>query len=223
MGNFIVLLVAGLAIFVFLKKDTSKSSDNKRYLKSMAKFLGQGKTAQSDDPYPQRIDFMYEGNRFIFEHIEESVSGGKTLHRACLKAETPLPLTLNFTERSRQSMRVSLESLLDVANPYAAGQIPVPKSLGEFELSTNDRLKTVELLNDEKILKIFESFKNRDAVGHPIMSLEIVEGFVILHFHPPGGLKPGLLNLQLNVSSIEDYLRKLLPLITKLKEMKERS
>ena len=223
MGNFIVLLIAILLVFIFVKKDTSKSADAKRYLKAMAKFLGQGKTAQSDDPYPQRIDFVYEGNRYIFEHIEESVSGGKTRHRACLKAETPLSLTLNFNERSRQSIRVSLDSLLDVSNPHALAHIPLPKRLSEFELSTNDRLKAIELMSDDKILKIFENFKNRDAVGHPVMSLEIVEGYVLLHFHPPGGLKPGLLNLQLNVSSIEEYIRKILPLVEKLKEMKGRA
>ncbi|MFA5261908.1 MAG: hypothetical protein WC450_11835 [Candidatus Omnitrophota bacterium] len=223
MNNLIVLLIVGLVIFIYIKKDTSKSVDAKKYLKAMAKFLGQGKAVQSDEPYPQRIDFMYEGKPFIFEHVEESVSGGKKRHRAFLKAETPLPLTLDFTERSRTSIRVSLDSMLDVANPQTLAHIPLPKGLSDFVLSTNDRLKAIELLSDEKILKIFESFKNRDSVGHPVMSLEIVEGFVILHFHPPGGLKPSLLNLQLNVSSIEEYIKKILPLIVKMTEMKGRA
>ncbi|HOY08780.1 MAG TPA: hypothetical protein PLB05_01750 [Candidatus Omnitrophota bacterium] len=223
MNNFIVLGIIGLVILIFVKKDTSKSADAKKYLKAMAKFLGQGQDLQGDDPCPQRIDFMYAGKPFVFEHIEESVSGGKKRHRACLKGETPLPLTLNFSERSRTSIRVSLDSLLDVTNPQALTHIPLPKGLGDFELITNDRLKAIELLSDERILKTFEAFKNRDAVGHPVMSLEIVEGFVILHFHPPGGLKPSLLNLQLNVSSIEEYIKKILPLILKMTEMKGRA
>jgi len=224
MNNLIVLGIIGLVIFIFIKKDTSKSNNAKKYLKSMAKFLGQGKELQGDDAYPQRIDFIYEGKPFVFEHIEETVSGGKRIHRACLKAQTPLPLTLNFTERSRQSMRASLDSLLDVANPQALARIPLPKGLSDFELSANDGLKAVEVLSDDKIQKIFESFKNRDSVGHPVMSLEVVEGFVILQFHPPGGgLKPSLLNLQLNVSSIEEYIKKILPLIVKLTEMKART
>ena len=222
MGNLIVLVVVGVVVFALFKKDSGESKNAKQYLKAMAKFLGQGQAVQPDVPSPQRIDFMYEGNRFIFEHIEEPVSGGKVVHRACLKGESPFPLTMGFTERTRQSIRVNLETLMDLSNPYVSGQIPVPKSLNEFEISTNDRRKAVDLLSDEKIVKIFESFKNRDAVGHPVMSIEIVEGFVILHFHPPGGLQPSLLNLQLNVSSIQDYIRKMLPLLEKLKVMKEK-
>ncbi len=219
MGNFIFLLIIGLVAFIFIKKDVNKPSTAKRYMKAMAKFLGYKNPEGDKDALPNRIEFTYEGHPFVYEHIEESVSRGKVLHRGCLKAKTSLNLTINFTERSRQSIRVNLDTLLDASTPSTPGQIPLPKIFEDFELITNDRIKAIELFSDNQMLKMFQKFKNRDSVGHPVMSLEIVEGFVVLHFHPPGGLKPSLMNLQLNVTSIEEYIRTILPLVKKLNDM----
>ncbi len=179
------------------------------------------KSQQYDNSY--KINFSYKEKTFCFEDIEEQGFGRHT-YKGYLKALTPGKLTLSFTEQSRSGMRSHVSFLSEIAagGSQDKGRVDLPKALKEFQVYTNDPENANKLLADANIVKVFAHFKNMDPRGHPVMSLEIIEGVVTLKFHPEENLTPNLSGLKSNVSSIEGYLDALLPLVDKVEGFKNR-
>ena len=219
MVNIVVVLVVALAVFLFVRKDGEGKTDQKKYLRSLARYLRVEMPA-GDDEEISRIQFDYKGQTFLYEHLEDAGLHGRVSHRAVLKGRTPTDLTLGLSERVRKTLRSSSnETLQDVVdNPWGGvfEQVPLPKALQDFVVHTNQYAKAAQLLSDEQVLNIFLKFKYRDSVGHPRMPLEIIGGEVVLHFAPAGEPSPNVTNIQYNVGSIEDYASQLLPLLEKL-------
>ena len=219
MANIVVVLVVALAVFLFVRKDGGRKTDQKKYLRALARYL-RVEIADGEEEV-SRIQFDYKGQTFLYEHLEDAGMHGRISHRAVLKGRTPSDLTLGFSERVRKTLRSSSnETLQDVVdNPWGgtADQVPLPKALQDFEVHTNQAVKAAQLLADEQILGVFLKFKYRDSVGHPRMPLEIIGGEVVLHFAPAGEPSPNVTNIQYNVGSIEDYASQLLPLLEKLR------
>ncbi len=219
MAPLIILLIVGLivAIGFFSRESPYNENLRKKYLEAMADFL-EGrleKLQRYDNSY--KISFFYKEKAFCFEDIEEPGFGRHT-YKGYLKAPTPARLTLSFTEQSRSGMRSQISSLSEIAagGSQDKGRVDLPKALKEFQVYTNDPENANKLLADAGIVKVFAHFKNMDPRGHPVMSLEIIEGVVTLKFHPAEDLTPNLSGLKSNVSSIEGYLDELIPLIDKI-------
>ena len=223
MTNIIILVVILVVAFIFLSRDFGGKKDHKKYLFALARFLGYTVKPEQGQ-YPESIPFEYKGHHFSYEHIEEVSLDGQVLHRAILKSETEDSLTLSFTERSSGTiLRTNVDTLSDMMqNPWgleAAGS-RVPAGFEEFVLFTNQQDKAADVLADDKCLKIFAKWKNKDTVGHPVMPLEILEGNIVLHLSPPGGRSPCVQDLQIQPGVIQEYAEILIPLVDKLKEFK---
>jgi hypothetical protein len=143
--------------------------------------------------------------------LEEKGFQGQIFRRGILRVKIAVDLTIGFSESDAGTVKENVGSFSDITNPWAqnVGKLIVPLELSRFKIFTNNNQLVTVLFTDEQVLKIFERFKNMDDRGHPVMSLEAAEGFVSLKFHLRGGLKPSLLILYDNVSSIEENLERL--------------
>jgi hypothetical protein len=224
--NVVIVVVLGLIVAVafFNKEIFSMKPKGHVYMDKLANYLGVKVETIQDWCHIRRVSFNYKGQAFIYEHQEESGSTDAGPGQGCLKVQTKDDLTLLFSEQKRTTLKSSVISLEDIAkNPWGgdSDKVSLPQSLQEFALTTNNNRKARELLSDEKIVRIFCKFKNRDNRGKPMMSLEITGGEVILHFHAIGSWAPCLLDLQTNVSAIEDFAERLLPVVDKINQLKE--
>ncbi len=215
-----ILLTGGLVYFM-IRSSTGEKKQRNDYLQAMAHFF-EGELipiAEHDNSF--RINFKYRGYECLYEEIELSgLRPGTTSHLGFLKVKTPGRLNLTFSERARTQIRSNAQTLDDVSNARwgtFVGQVRLPKALEEFHAYTNNPQWANNFFNDPKMLKLFTSYKNRDSRGHPLMSLQIVDGVISLEFHSIGGLKPSLLILEYNVTAAEAYLQELIVLAEALK------
>lgn len=208
-----VLVVLVLAMLYLLRVPTSAVQRSK-YLQAMAHFFEGQLLPIDESENSYRINFKYRGYECLYEDIELSgLRSGSSTYLGSLKVKTSSSLSLTFTERSRTQIRSTVQSLDEIANSRwgtIEGQVRLPKVLEEFHAYSNNVPWATEFFNDSKILKLFYSYKNRDSRGHPLMSLQIIDGVVGLEFHSSGDLKPSILVLEHNVTAAESYLQELI-------------
>jgi hypothetical protein len=193
----------------------------KKYLTDMADLLEGKLTCQEGEDSVYSIVFLYEGQSFTYQDVEEQGFNNCKIYKGLLRASSGYPLTVTFTEKPRSAVVNLVASVKDLANPWMdySETVKLDKPLNVFSIYTNNTKKTNELFDDEDVFKVFASFKSQDFRGHPMMALEIVEGELVLKFNPPGEMKPSLLDLQHNVSSIDVYLKRMSKVVDKLKKM----
>lgn len=188
---------------------TQNKNNRDKTLQELADLL-EGKLEPMEGfPNSFKIEFTYNGKPFVYEDIED-VLGNQPHYRGFLKYKTSTNLVLSFTEKSRTQMRSNVQSLQDVvSNPWGINQVNdlvSPPDLKEFTIFTNKTPQANTLLAHEGVVKVFARYKNVDVRGHPVMSLEIVEGVLLLRFHSSPELKPNLFDLRNNAASIEPHL-----------------
>lgn len=212
------VLIFAVAVFLFAGKNPERKRLNA--LNALAHLLESSVQEMEGQENSFKIPFNYKGKEFVFEDIEEAGFHMQAFNRALLKLKTPVNLTIGFSERDLATVKDNLSSIEELRNPWMqnVGKVIVPKELIRFNISTNNHQLTSALLADTVVLKTFEKYKDTDSRGHPVMSLEVVEGFVILKLHTVGGIRPSLLNLYNNVSVIEQYLERLLTIGNKIEE-----
>ena len=220
----ILILVILLALIIYFTMNTPIGTKQRtKYLETMA-HLFESKLEPvlgADNSY--RITFNYRGYECAYEEIEVQTSKAIS-HCGFLKARVPSRLSLSFTERARTQIRSNVQSLEDVATSMwgtSAEKVSLPKNLQDFHVYTNSATIANKLLKDEKVIKIFTAYRNQDSRGHPVMSLEIVDGVISLEFHAPGELKPSIIDLQHNVTAAETYLQELLVIAEVLKTVEK--
>jgi len=223
MNPLIVFLIVGMVVaIIYLGSGSAhKRPSRKKFLEKMVSFL-EGRLEDLEQYKNSfKIVFDYKGQTFWFEDIEEQGFHGENTYKAFLKAKTSSPLTICLTERSRSSVRPNVENIQDISNRWAQdrAEVGLPKELEEFSIYTNHPSQTRALLSDEKIAKIFSAFKNRGSRGYPSMSLEVMDGTVVVAYHTQDDLLPSLLDLQQNISSIEKYLDMMLKVTEKIKTL----
>ena len=218
----VVVLMIGAIIYLSSGGLGGKRDKRKSYLEEMVKFLEAPLEKIEGEENSYCIKFQYKGREFIYEDIEEA-GFKKSVFCGVLRAKTPFDLNLALTERGRPSMREGITSIQDVTSPWLqnVGKVLTPPELKEFSVFTNNMKAANALLSDGQILKILLRYKNIDSRGHPVMSLEFINGMMALRFHSTGGLVPSLFDLQGNASSIEDYLNKFLVILDKLQKLKD--
>ena len=222
----VVLLVIGIvgAIIFLSRKGVTNKRTREEYLRELADFLEAKVENLSEQENSYKIEFVYQNQPFVYEDIEDV--GFKEVHyKAFLKGKTESSLNLSFIERARDAIRSDVQSFAEIASsPWGrtSGEVQVPKALKEFSVLTNHPGKANELLGDEQVVGVFSRFKSVGLRGHPVMSLEIQGGVVLLRFHPPGGLRPSIFNVQSNVTSIENYMNKLIIVMDKIKQNEDK-
>jgi len=210
---FLVVILLGVGYTVY--KKLAEKSDRKHYLGKLAYFFEGEMQSIPDNDHSKRVAFQYEGYECSFEDIEvPGLQKGAPLNIAYLKVKAKSNLSVIFSERARTQIRSNAQSLEQVALSRwgdTRAAVELPESLEDFHLYTNDPERATKFINNPRIIKIIEDYKNRDSRGHPLISLQVSDGAVVLEFHAPGGgLRPSILELQSNVTALEDYLRELI-------------
>jgi len=95
-------------------------------------------------------------------------------------------------------------------------RVKVPKQLKDFNIYASNVAVANKILDNSKIISIFSSFKNQNRLGHPVLSLRITDGLIVLEFSSVVTYKPSLNDLHDNPTSIETYLDKLLVIAKEL-------
>jgi hypothetical protein len=216
---FLLFLCLGGIMFVTYRSPV-KTRTRDEFLNDLCLYLKGELVPVANSENSFHLNFQYEGLDFVYEDIEGAGFYNK-IYSAYLRVKTKSSLTLIFQEPTRQkliSKEVQLASnIIDDGSTQARVKIDIPKSLKGFAVRTNDPLKTNRLLGDAKIADIFNDFQSFDSVGHPFMALSIVEGEVMLEFHPSGTFNPRPLYLQKNIKTLDDYLSKMAFIVEKIK------
>ncbi|MFA5088150.1 MAG: hypothetical protein WC552_03845 [Candidatus Omnitrophota bacterium] len=212
MNWFVIAIIAVVIVIVLLSRKTSSDKERREdYLQEMKSFLDGPLEALAGYENSYRIPFLYKGRAFEFLDIEEP--GFKSLERkAFLKIKTSVDLTINMTERARDTVRSGIVQVSELSNRIN-NVVETPEKLKRFEISTNNINKVNELFANDKIVDIFGKFMSIDRRGQPIMALKIQDGVITLEFYSDVALAPNLYDLKHNVSSLEGYLARLLILV----------
>ncbi len=222
MGIVGVIVIALLGGIIYFSHGRGSKKTREEFLQEFTQFVEGTIETIPEQENSFRIHFVFENENFIYEDVQEK-SFGDDFNRGFLKCQTPCPLNLYFIEKERMDKVVAKDILFasKIVEKSAAEKkkVKVPASLKAFAVSTNHVSSSDELLEDDKIVKIFIDFKNADLRGSPFLSLKILEGMVTLEFHPSITVKPNLPDIHNNVASIENFASKLLPLIKKLKNI----
>ncbi|MCB9771418.1 MAG: hypothetical protein H6754_02575 [Candidatus Omnitrophica bacterium] len=217
----IIISVVLLGILIVVAVVAPTKVRHSDYVNKMAHFFEGQVEPIPDNENSFRVRFNYRGYECIYEHVDlPGLQKGSASQIGYIKLKSPSKLSLSFTERSRTQIRSNAQSLEDVAKSRwgsSQGQVRLPPSLLDFHVYSNNPELANKLLNDAKIVKVFNSYKNRDSRGHPVLSIGIMEGVVALEFHAPGELKPSILELQHNVTAAEVYLREMIVLVDAIK------
>ena len=224
----VILIILGIIIFAVLillnvKLVFTKEDKRKKYLQSLGEFLETKVEPLEGLENSYHLRFAYQGTQFSYEDIEDRLKNS-CVYKVYLKAMTASKFKIDFTEKERTTIRANVQNLNDIKTPWArdAEKILLPHELQDFTVFSNDNKKANKLFAKERIAKIFTRFKNMTNLGHPYQSLAVMDGMVILTFHPPGGLKPGWGDFQDNASRIEEYLEELNVLVAAINALEER-
>lgn len=170
-----------------------------------------------DEAY--KVDFTFEGDKFSFE--DSFVMGfNGPVRKVHLKCIVDNNFTLNFTEKQVNATvrsEMLLASEIPDELPDKGPQIKAAKEFDEFVIQTNDIPLTNKILNDKRVISVFMGYKNKDNRGRPYFSIKIMQGVIALHFHNSAILNPSLLALQSEVSTLENYIDKIMVIANKIK------
>lgn len=224
MNGFVILVIVLLLAGIILLSGPSKLDKRTReeYLKDLTKFL-EGTLEPIEDELISnsfRIRFKFSNEDFIFEDWERKGFKEK-IYSAYLIVKTSNRLTLKFSEKERSTkVRTDIFIASDVSSQEISRttHLQLPKHLKDLNVSTNDTTAANELLDEGKISSILKQFKSKDSRGYSFMPLKIVDGTVTLEFYSDKILKPNLVALYSDISSIDGYLKKMMVFVRELKK-----
>ncbi len=216
---FVILVFIGGILFVCSQLQ-SKGKTREEFLKQFEDFVGSSFQPIEDQENCFRIVFNFDEEEFVFEDIEEHGFRGN-VYRARLKVLMPGKFNMSFIEKTGDLVRHSsiLESTgMDSKLHRRQLHFKMPKELSLFDVTTNNMKLVQQILNDDKIVRIFSEFKNTKGPGYPFVSLRIEESELIMDFYPfEAPFLPNLRFLYSDVASIEDYCQKMLTIVKRLK------
>lgn len=215
----VCVLLAGIILLnsnVFSRKPTRE-----QFLQSLEKLL-EGKLRPVDgQPGGMQIDFFFEGQSFVYEDVPDR-GFKEEARKGYLKTRVHKDFTLYFTEKPRST---TIKTDVLISSKIADGpvrpdvSVVLPPSLKGLNVQTNHIQLANKLLANTKIIDILLEFRNVDSRGYPSMSWKIVDGMMILEFHPAPGKIPNYHDLTGRVSSIEDHLEELAKIVRFFKEL----
>ena len=212
MTTIIVLVAAALGVIIFLARDTSTPEvKRRRYLQSLAEHLESSVEPIDGKDNSFKIHFQHQGQDFIFEDMEDYKLEKEIFYKGYLRLKSRKGLMLSFTERPRTQFRSDADSLSDMISPWSnkPQKVHLPKGLADFNVYTNNPDLVNRLLEDPAVVDAFVKSKDSSSRGSPVMSLEVMDGSIVLRFHE-GNLHPQLDDIRYNPSSIDQYTNRLL-------------
>lgn len=218
----VIIVCVLLAGIILLNSNVlSRKPTREQFLQSLEKLL-EGKLRPIDgQPGGMQIDFFFEGQQFVYEDVPDR-GFKEEARKGCLKTRVHTDFTLYFTEKPRST---TIKTDVFISSQIADGpvrpdvSVVLPPSLKGLNVQTNHIRLANKLLANAKILDILLEFRNVDSRGYPSMSWKIVDGLMILEFHPAGGKIPNYHDLLGRISSIEDYLEELAKIVRFFKEL----
>jgi hypothetical protein len=202
-------VLVALLMIIILSLPRKKEGEEWKfdYLNRLAKFL-EGTIEKSPNyDYAFVISFLYNNKTMTFEDIEEEGLGEDKFCKGVLRCKTAGNFAVSFTERAAASSRSSINFVGESSDwSMGSGAVSLPKELQEFECFTNDAHLAQALFKNVETQKIFIRFKNFDSRKHPIMALEVIEGFVTLTFRPQMDFCPNLSAIQDNPMLMEGFV-----------------
>ncbi len=215
----VVVLLAGIILInsnVLSHKETKE-----QFLHALEKSLDGKLRPVEGQPESFQIDFFFEGQAFIYEDVPDR-GFKEEARKGYLKTMVHADFTLYFTEKPRST---TIKTDVLIASKIADGpvhpnlSVVLPPSLKGLNVQTNNVRLANKLLSNAKIVDILLEFRNVDSRGYPSMSWRIMEGVMILEFHPAPGKIPNYHDLTGRVSSVEDYLEELTKIVRFFKEL----
>jgi len=207
MGLFIGA-VAGILVLgiIYLSSDVEKKDVRKKHLEGLCQLLHATQEEISGRQNSFVLRFEYRGVPFWYEDIEDKVFDKVTYH-GFLRVNLPVHFNVVFTESVKSAFRSVSAALARTGAASGTNHVESPRGFQEFSIFSNRPDVAQKLLADEAVVRVFAKFKNKDVRGKPEMALEIVDGVLLLKFHPLGQqLEPTIFDLRNNVALIEDFL-----------------
>ena len=225
----IIIVVVLLAGIILLNSNVlSHKPTREQFLHSLEKLL-EGKLRPIDgqpaDRLPagggMQIDLFFEGQSFVYEVVPDR-GFKEEARKGYLKTRIHADFSLYFTEKPRSTTMktdVFISSRIPDGPTRPDVWVALPPSLKGSDVQTNNIRLANKLLANAKIVDILLEFRNIDSRGSPSMSWKIMDGMMILEFHPAPGKIPNYHDLTGRVSSIEDYLEELVKIVRFFKEL----
>ncbi len=215
----VVALLAGIILLnsnVLLRKPTRE-----QFLRSLEKFL-EGKLRPLEGQAEAfQIDFFFAGQAFSYEDVVDR-GFKEDARKGSLKTAVHNDFTLYFKEKPRST---TIKTDLLISSQIADGPVRpdaslvLPPSLKGLDAQTNNIRLANKLLANARIVDVLLEFRNVDSRGYPSMSWKIMEGMMILEFHPAERKSPNYHDLTGRISAIEDYLEELMKIVRFFKEL----
>ncbi|MFP4472942.1 MAG: hypothetical protein ACLFPX_03605 [Candidatus Omnitrophota bacterium] len=213
------IIAAMLGAIVYLTATSVGRKDaRERHHDEMIAEYGGVKTPIEHRENCYAITFIYRGGTFTFEDIEDFAAGQK-VYRGYLRLKTSLHVNLGFTEHMRSEIRSSPASLSGGHSIHGSDQVMIPPEFKEYGIYSNNVRLANALLEDEGVVRIMAKYKNRDSRGKPAMTLEIIDGQIIVRFSAVGDLQPGMFDLRHNPSSIDRHLENILVIARRMEKI----
>ena len=215
----VVVLLVGIILLnsnILFRKPTPE-----QFLQSLAKSL-EGKLRPIDGLLDgSQIDFFFEGQSFVYEDVPDR-GFKEEARKGCLKTRIHADFSLYFTEKPRSTTMktdVFISSQVPDGPARPDAWVALPPSFKGLDVQTNNIRLANKLLANARIVDLLLEFRNIDSRGSPSMSWKIMDGMMVLEFHPAGGKTPNYHDLTGRISSIEDYLEELVKIVRFFKEL----
>lgn len=218
----VTIVLALLAGIILLKSNVLfHKATREQFLHAMEKFL-EGKLRPIDgQPGGMQIDFFFEGQPFVYEDVIDR-GFKEAACKGCLKTRVHADFSLYFTEKPRSTTMkfdVLIASRIPDGPTLPDVRVVLPPSFKGLDVQTNNIRLANKLLANARSVDLLLEFRNIDSRGSPSMSWKIIDGMMILEFHPAGRKIPNYHDLTGRVSSIEDYLEELVKIVRFFKEL----
>ena len=229
----VVILLAG--IILLNSNVVSRKPTREQFLRSLEKLL-EGKLRPVDGQPADRlfpsgnlwpagggmqIDFFFEGQSFVYEDVPDR-GFKEEARKGYLKTRVHADFTLYFTEKPRSTTiktDIFISSRIPDGPTRPDAWVALPPSLKGLDVQTNNIRLANKLLANVRIVDLLLEFRNTDSRGSPSMSWKIMDGMMILEFHPAGRKIPNYHDLTGRIASIEDYLEELVKIVRFFKEL----
>lgn len=215
----VVVLLAGIILLnsnILFRKPTPE-----QFLQSLAKSLEGKPRPIEGQPESFQIDFFFAGQSFVYEDVPDR-GFKEEARKGYLKTRVHADFTLYFTEKPR-STTIKTDIFISSQIPDGPTRpdvwVVLPPSLKGLDVQTNNIRLANKLLANARIVDLLLEFRNIDSRGSPSLSWKIVDGLMILEFHPAPGKIPNYHDLLGRVSSIEDHLEELAKIVRFFKEL----
>ena len=168
-----------------------------------------------------QIDFFFEGQSFVYEDVPDR-GFKEEARKGCLKTRIHADFSLYFTEKPRSTTMktdVFISSQVPDGPTRPDAWVALPPSFKGLDVQTNNIRLANKLLANARIVDLLLEFRNTDSRGSPSMSWKIMDGMMILEFHPAGRKIPNYHDLTGRIASIEDHLEELVKIVRFFKEL----